>query len=83
MSLYPYRPLDFAGLATVPLKARGGKVRVDQFARPHTKGAGFVEWLDSLPRILAGDSLRGVVEALLRARREKRAIVWGLGGHVI
>ncbi|MGH7247387.1 MAG: hypothetical protein ACREH9_04710, partial [Pseudomonadota bacterium] len=56
---------------------------MEDFAHPHRKGAGLVEWLDSLPRILAGDSLRGVIEALLGARAGKRAIVWGLGGHVI
>ena len=83
MSRYPYEPLDFAGLKTVPLAARGGKVKVSEFARPYRRGAGVVDWLDSLPRILAGDSFRSVVEALLRARIEKRAIVWGLGGHVI
>jgi hypothetical protein len=34
-----------------------------------------------MPRILAGDSLRGVVAAILAARAAKP--VWGLGGHVI
>ena len=40
-------------------------------------------WLESLPHILAGDSFRAVVEALEAARAKRRAIVWGLGGHVI
>jgi hypothetical protein len=40
-------------------------------------------WLDSLPRILAGNSLRAVVDALAEARRRQRAIIWGLGGHVV
>jgi len=83
VSRYPYTPLDFTGLKTVPLATRGGKVKVEQFARPHKKGEGWLNWIDSLPRILAGDSLRGVVEALVRARAGKRAIVWGLGGHVV
>jgi hypothetical protein len=40
-------------------------------------------WLDSLPRILAGDSFRAVVDALAaRAPREARHHL-GLGGHVI
>jgi hypothetical protein len=83
VSRYPFTPLDFAGLKTVSLHARGGKVQAAQFARPHRKGANLLDWMDSLPRILAGDSFRGVVEALLTARTERRAIVWGLGGHVI
>ena len=40
-------------------------------------------WLDSLPHILAGDSFRAVVDALAAARAARRAIIWGLGGHVI
>ncbi|MGH9667656.1 MAG: hypothetical protein ACRD9L_24835 [Bryobacteraceae bacterium] len=83
MSRYPQKPLELDGLKTVPLQARGGKVKVEQFARPHQKGQSWLDWVDSLPRILAGDSFRGVVEALLRARGGGRAIVWGLGGHVI
>jgi len=83
MSKYSVSPLDFSGLKTIPLSARGGKVRVADFAAPYTKGAGVNGWLDCLPHILAGDSLRAVVAALQEARANQRAIVWGLGGHVI
>ena len=83
MSKYSARPLDFSGLQTVSLHARGGKVRVADFASPYRKGAGVAGWLEGLPHILAGDSLRRVVEALAAARARGRAIVWGLGGHVI
>jgi hypothetical protein len=83
MSKYAERPLDLAGLHTVPLRARGGKVRVADFAAPYRAGAGLAGWLESLPHILAGDSLRAVVQALAAARDRRRAIIWGLGGHVI
>jgi hypothetical protein len=83
MSRYRARPLDLSGLKTIPLGARGGKVRVADFAAPYRKGAGVAGWLDSLPHILAGDSLRAVVAALRAARERGRAIVWGLGGHVV
>lgn len=83
MSKYPVPPLDFTALKTVPLRARGGKVRAADFAAPYRKGAGLSGWLDSLPHILAGDSLRLVVQALAAARSRRRAIIWGLGGHVI
>ncbi len=83
MSRYSEVPLSFDGLKTVPIDARGGKVRVEDFARPYRKGEGVAGWMAALPKILAGDSFRGVVEALQRARRDKRAILWGMGGHVI
>jgi hypothetical protein len=83
MSKYATQPIDFSGLKTVPLQARGGKVRVADFAAVYRKGAGVAGWLDSLPHILAGDSLRAVVAAIAAARARGRAIIWGLGGHVI
>ena len=83
MSRYQDEPLSFEGLKTVPIDDRGGKVDVRQFARPYRKGEGVAGWLDSLPKILAADSFRGVVQALQTARAEKRAILWGMGGHVV
>jgi len=83
MSKYAVQPIDFSGLKTVPLQARGGKVQVADFAAVYRKGAGVAGWLHSLPHILAGDSLRAVVAAIMAARARGRAILWGLGGHVI
>jgi hypothetical protein len=83
MSKYSKHPLDFAGLKTVPLRERGGKVNIADFASVYRAGSGVAGWLDSLPRILAGNSFRAVVDALVVARRCERAIVWGLGGHVV
>jgi hypothetical protein len=83
MSIYSKHPLDFARLRTVGLQERGGKVKIADFAARYRKGSGIAGWLDSLPHILAGDSFRAVVAAVLAARVQKRAIIWGLGGHVI
>ena len=83
MSKYAQRPLDFTGLKTIPIHARGGKVRVEDFAQPYQSGSGVRGLMDSLPHILAADSLRAVVDALRGARSRRRAILWGLGGHVI
>jgi hypothetical protein len=83
MSKYRQQPLDFAKLKTIGLRERGGKVKTADFATVYAKGSGVNGWLDSLPRILAGDSFRAVVAAVSAARAKGRAIVWGLGGHVI
>jgi hypothetical protein len=83
VSRYSEEPLSIEGLKTVPIDARGGKVRVADFARPYRKGDGVGGWLESLPKILAGDAFRGVVDALRRARDRKRALLWGMGGHVV
>jgi hypothetical protein len=83
MSRYAKQPMEFAGLKTVGLRERGGKVKAADLARVYRKGAGIGGWLDSLPHILAGESFRRVVEAVIAARVGRRAILWGLGGHVI
>ena len=83
MSRYSEKPLAFDALKTVPIDARGGKVQIEHFARPYKKGEGITQWLESLPKIIAGESFPAVVKALRRARDEKRAILWGMGGHVI
>ena len=72
--------MDLSGLRTVSLKARGGKVKITDFARPYQPGAGLVA---ALPRILAADDFRAVVHAILEARTRGRQIIWGMGGHVI
>src|SRR6476469_7065090 len=83
MSKYRVRPLDLSGLKTIPIASRGGKVRTADFAAPYAKGSGVAGWLESLPKILAGDSFRFAVEALSRARSAGKPIIWGMGGHVI
>jgi hypothetical protein len=83
VSKYPQGPLDFSGVRTIPLTERGGKVRVEQFAKIYEKGSGVGALIDALPHILASDSLRAVIAAIIEARVQRKAIVWGLGGHVI
>jgi hypothetical protein len=83
LSKYQARPLDFTGLKTIPIAERGGKVRIEHFARPYQRGEGLMGLIDTFPRLLAADSFRGVAEAILLARRSGKPIVWGFGGHVI
>ncbi len=83
MSRYAKRPLEFAGLKTVSLRERGGKVKVADFAAPYRKGSGIGGLLGGLPGILAAKDFLSVVDAIAAARVKQRAILWALGGHVI
>src|SRR5712692_893523 len=83
MSIYATRPLVLDLIRTYPLASRKSKVTVRDFGRPHRRGAPVGEFLESLPRILAAEDLRAVVAAILRARTRRKAVLWGLGGHVI
>src|SRR5271157_4894570 len=83
MSIYRAQPLRLDKVRTYPLASRPSKVSTSDFARVPRRGANVREWVNSLPRILAGGTFRAVVAALERARRKRKPIIWGLGGHVI
>jgi hypothetical protein len=83
LSKYQQRPIDLGGLNTIPIQERGGKVRTEDFAAPPRKGLSVGQWLDTLPRILAAHSFRKLVEAIEAARRGRKPIIWGVGGHVV
>ncbi|HUI41677.1 MAG TPA: hypothetical protein VL523_06890 [Terriglobia bacterium] len=83
MTIYRQQPLKLDKVRTYPLASRPSKVSVEHFARVPARGVSVRAWVKSLPKILAGESFRGVVEALERARHDNQPIIWGLGGHVI
>jgi hypothetical protein len=72
-------PLDLTGVRTYALRSRRSKVGVADFARPHIRGAALSRFLEGLPRILGGLSFRALVDDVLRARKRRRPIIWGLG----
>jgi hypothetical protein len=83
MSKYRVRPYDLSGIKTYPLKSRPGKVAAELFCRPHEKGGTVSEFLQSLPDILAAQGLKDLAHAMVNARNNGNAIIWGIGGHVI
>ena len=83
MSRYKVTPVDLSGLKTISLHDRGGKVKQADFARVYQSGSGVNGLLNSLPNILAAETLRAVADAIAEARRKQKPVIWGLGGHVI
>lgn len=80
---YGVAPIDLTGLKTISLAERGGKVKQADFARSWHAGSGINGLFESLPHILAGDTLRAVVDAIAMAREKRKPVIWGMGGHVI
>jgi len=83
MSKYPIKPYDLSRIRTYSLKDRPSKVEVRAFGHPHTRGRSVSEFLEGLPRILGAQNLRDLAHAIVQARSAGKAILWGLGGHVI
>ena len=79
----PYEEFDLSGIKTYPLRSRQSKVSLAQFATPHQAGSGVSGLLKSLPGLLAAKDFKDVVDAIATARRNGKAIIWGLGAHVL
>jgi len=67
------RPLS--QLKTYSLAARPSKVRMEAFARPLPAGSSVAQFLDALPRILAVEEFRTLVDAIVRAYRRGRPVL--------
>jgi hypothetical protein len=80
---YPVKPLEITGLKTYPLKSRKSKVGIGELAEAPKPGGSFRDFWNGLPRVLAAQDLRGLVERMKNARQESRPLLWGLGAHVI
>ncbi|HKV64616.1 MAG TPA: hypothetical protein VJO16_22115 [Candidatus Acidoferrum sp.] len=83
MSIYSIQPITLGGVHTYPLASRKSKVSVRDFARPHSANSSLTKFLDSLPNILAAEDLRQLLSAIHAARKHRKPILWGIGGHVI
>jgi hypothetical protein len=83
VSVYSIQPIALGGVRTCPLASRKSKVSVRDFAKRPTGNSSLVKFLDSLPNILAAQDLRELVGAIQNARKQRNAILWGIGGHVI
>ena len=83
MSQYKIEPIDLSRIATYPLASRPSKVTADDFARPAASDCSLKDFLDSLPNILAARELRELAGVIREAKLKGRAIIAGLGGHVI
>jgi hypothetical protein len=83
MSIYEIQPVALGGVKTYSIAGRRSKVSVREFARPAGKNPSLKKFLDRLPGILAGNNLRDVLAAVHQAKSRRRAVLWGIGGHVI
>ena len=62
---------------------RHNLVSVNDFAAPLACHSNLSELIESLPRIHAGNTIRGMLSALIKARTKGRPVYLGMGAHVI
>jgi hypothetical protein len=76
-------PLSLDGIKTYSLSGRHSKVSREDFGRAWEAGGSFREFMDRLPRILAGRDLREVAGAWVAAHRAGHPVLLGMGAHPI
>src|SRR5438445_13834108 len=83
MSIYSIQSLTLGAVHAYPLASRKSKVSIRDFVNPAGTNSSLTTFLDSLHNILAAEDLRNLLSAIHIARKQRRAILWGIGGHVI
>jgi hypothetical protein len=78
-----YREIDLSKVKTYSSMDRHSKVSASLSAKPHVKGLGFAEFTGNLPAFLAASDLKAVVAAVVKARRNSRPVILGMGAHPI
>jgi len=76
-------PISLENVKSYPLKSRLSKVSVDCFGHSWTPGGSFTQWLESLPKILAGNDFRQIVDSIVRAATSDKTIILAMGAHPI
>ncbi len=78
-----YKPVSLKKVKTYSISKRKSKVSLFNLAAPPVKGETFKQFLDKLPDLLAVNDLMAVVRAIVRARRNDRPVILGMGAHPI
>ena len=83
MSKYKVKPLSPRSLKTYSLRSRKDKVNINNFAQILAPEKIFTRFVRSLPDVLAGKDFKEFISLMEKARKRNRAIIFGLGAHVI
>ncbi len=75
-------PINLSGIRSSSIKKRKNLVNLKQFSTV-TELENFDTFIDSVPKILAGNYLREVIDAIVKAVEQRDHVVLAIGAHVI
>lgn len=78
-----YKPISLKSVKTYPLKKRKSMVSLHTLATPPVRGDSFMGFMNKLPRILAVNDFMGTVQAIVKARKNRKPVILGMGAHPI
>jgi deoxyhypusine synthase len=80
--LKKYKPISLKDIKTCKLRSRKSKVQLDRVGKVFSGGS-LKSFFDSLPDILAVKDFRSVVDAIIKARKNDRPVILGMGAHPV
>jgi hypothetical protein len=78
-----WTPISLDEVKSYPLKKRPSKIKVDDFGDAWQPGGSMNQWLESLPKILAGNDFIEIVDRFVRAAASGKTIILAMGAHAI
>jgi len=78
-----FDPISLDKVKTYPLKKRASKVAIDDFGKPWQTSGDLRLWIRSLPKVLAGNDFRKVVNNVVLAAHRGKTIILAMGAHAI
>ena len=76
-----FPPVDPSRATTYPLGQRPSKVALDGFGKPWQPAGSLRQFMESLPRILAGGTMIDIADRIVNAVLAGRPVVLGMGAH--
>ena len=77
------KPINLRKIKTVSLKKRPSKVDKSNFAKTLKKPVKFKSFWQAMPDILAGKSIKNLVELIFKARNKGKPVICMFGAHVL
>ena len=75
--------IDLNKIKTYSISKRKSKVQMSDFAGAPARGRDFSTFYQSLPNTLRAKDLADIVNAIVRAHRQKKSVIFMAGAHVI
>ena len=76
-------PISLDKVKCYPLEERESKVKIGDFGKVWSQGGSFWEWLNSFPKVLAGNEFGEIIHHIVRAVALENTIVLAMGAHPI
>jgi hypothetical protein len=83
MTKYKDKPISPKKIKTYSLHKRKSKVKIEDFAKPVEKNCDLKTFFNSLSNILASKDFKELIQKVIEAKKNQKALIWGLGAHVI